>query len=59
LTEGSTRADSSPRDGIADDRRRTLPAVGKTGLTEIGRPCQANSGDLFGAMQDRFDLITR
>lgn len=59
LTEGSTRADSSPRDGIADDRRRTLPAVGEAGLSGIGRPCQANSGDLFGAMQDRFDVITR
>ena len=35
---------------LANDIIRILPAVGQRGLKSIGKPCQPNSGDLFGSV---------
>lgn len=58
LTEGSSVRDVDPADGLADDLLRVLPAVGERGLPALGRPCQPNTGDLFGDTQAAFDRIT-
>ena len=58
ISEGSTVRDVDPADGLADDRLRVLPAVGEDGLPGAGRPCQPNTGTLFGDTQSAFDRIT-
>ncbi len=49
---------SARADGTAKDRISVLPAVGRRGLPGIGKPCFANTGRLFGKMQQRFNRIT-